>query len=264
MGSNVVCSTLIGNARASVRGMDNEDVPRFFVSGFQLLLKIMALSNANPRRGGTEPPYVGFASGVSPEAQSSQTGVSVRYAQDDTKKWYVLRSSYGRASKAKTYFDKHSIECYMPLHHIIKIIDDKKKRVLAPLLPNLIFIYASEEVVKSLFDKTEINSYLSYYYDHFKVDKFGKNPPLTVDYNSMMSFIKATSLDNEHVKVVNSQYCHFKSGDKVRVIDGEFIGVEGRVARVGGQQRVIVELEGLCLIATAYIPSAFIKKIESN
>lgn len=30
VGSNVVCSTKIGNARASVRGADNEDVPRFF------------------------------------------------------------------------------------------------------------------------------------------------------------------------------------------------------------------------------------------
>ena len=28
VGSNVVCSTLIGSARASTRGMDNGDVPR--------------------------------------------------------------------------------------------------------------------------------------------------------------------------------------------------------------------------------------------
>ena len=46
----------------------------------------------------------------------------------------------------------------------------------------------------------------------------------------------------------------------VRVTDGEFKGVEGRVARVSGQQRVVVEVEGVCLISTAYIPSAFIEK----
>lgn len=32
VGSNVVCSTIMGNARASTRGMDNRTVPRFFVS----------------------------------------------------------------------------------------------------------------------------------------------------------------------------------------------------------------------------------------
>lgn len=49
----------------------------------------------------------------------------------------------------------------------------------------------------------------------------------------------------------------------VRVTEGDFTGVEGRVARVSGQQRVVVEIEGLCIVTTAYIPSAFIEKITS-
>lgn len=35
VGPNVVCSTKTGNARASVRGADNEDVPRFFLCQYQ-------------------------------------------------------------------------------------------------------------------------------------------------------------------------------------------------------------------------------------
>ena len=31
VGSNVVCSTTIGNARASTRGIDNRTIPRFFL-----------------------------------------------------------------------------------------------------------------------------------------------------------------------------------------------------------------------------------------
>lgn len=48
----------------------------------------------------------------------------------------------------------------------------------------------------------------------------------------------------------------------VKVIDGEFKGVTGRVARIAGQQRVVVEISGLCLVATAYIPTDFIKFIK--
>ena len=37
--------------------------------------------------------------------------------------------------------------------------------------------------------------------------------------------------------------------------EGEFKYVHGRVARIAGQQRVVVELFEGCLVATAYIPT---------
>lgn len=78
----------------------------------------------------------------------------------------------------------------------------------------------------------------------------------------MTNFIKATSTESEHVRIVSSEQCHYKTGDIVKVIGGEFKGVTGRVARISGQQRVVVEISGLCLVATAYIPSDFIKSIK--
>jgi transcription antitermination factor NusG len=77
----------------------------------------------------------------------------------------------------------------------------------------------------------------------------------------MENFILATCNQSEHLKFVNESQCHYKSGDTVRVIDGLFKGVEGRVARVSGQQRVVLSLSSIGLISTAYIPTAFIQKI---
>ena len=76
-----------------------------------------------------------------------------------------------------------------------------------------------------------------------------------------MNFIKVTSVDNEHIRIVNPGQCHYKNGDIVRVMEGNFAGVEGRVARVAGQQRVVVEIKGVCAVVTAYIPNAFLMKI---
>lgn len=50
----------------------------------------------------------------------------------------------------------------------------------------------------------------------------------------------------------------------VKVIDGEFKGVTGRVARIAGQQRVVVEISGLCLVATAYIPNGFLETVQNQ
>lgn len=38
------------------------------------------------------------------------------------------------------------------------------------------------------------------------------------------------------------------------------LGVEGKVARVAGQQRIVVETDGL--LTTVYIPSAFLKILD--
>ena len=84
---------------------------------------------------------------------------------------------------------------------------------------------------------------------------------MTVSYQDMMNFIRVTNIRNEHIRLVEPQHCHYKSGDRVRIIEGDFAGIEGRVARVSGQQRVVIELPGVCLGATAYIPTAFIKII---
>ena len=50
----------------------------------------------------------------------------------------------------------------------------------------------------------------------------------------------------------------------VKIIDGEFEDVVGKVVRIVGQQRVVVEISGLCLAATSYISSVFVKNIIST
>lgn len=46
-----------------------------------------------------------------------------------------------------------------------------------------------------------------------------------------------TSIDNEHIRLIHPDQCHYRNGDLVRIIEGDFKGIVGRVARVAGQQR---------------------------
>ena len=78
----------------------------------------------------------------------------------------------------------------------------------------------------------------------------------------MENFIIATCNNSEHLKFVDESQCHFKGGEIVKVIAGMFKGVEGRVARVSGQQRVIISITQVGLVSTAYVPSAFIQIID--
>ena len=222
------------------------------------------LSNVETGRGQANPPSVRVAPETLPEAISSQTGVSVRYAPVPDKRWYVLRASYGREQKAFDYIVNDGTFVYIAKRYAHKIVNGKKKKVQEILIPNLLFVYTTKEKAEEYVKDTRALSYLSYYYNHFVQEETQKNPPLTVSCKEMENFIIATSNKSEHLRFVDESQCHFKSGERVKVTDGLFKGVEGRVARVSGQQRVVVSLSQVGLVATAYIPTAFLQIIEKH
>ena len=228
------------------------------------------LSNVNDRRGGTIPPNDGLTSSVIPEVQNlskeenSNTGVSSPYVSIENHQWFVLRATYNRVEKDIETLEKNVAYVYIPKHYVIQNKNGKKKRVLEPLLPNLVFVYSTQCHLEELFHKENDLNHLRFYRDKAKdVSKqYEKHPPVVVPYYEMLNFIKLTSVESEHIKLVEPEQCHYKSGDKVRIVDGDFTGVVGRVARIAGQQRVVVEMQGIRMVATAYIPSAFLDLIS--
>ena len=222
------------------------------------------LSNVETRRGEAIPPSVRLNPDTIPEAINSVTGVSVRYVPSPSKSWYVFRASYGREDKAANYIINDGTYAYIAKRMVHKSVNNQPKKVLESLIPNLLFVYTSDEKAEQYVKQTPAVPFLSYYYNHLERTVQQKNPPLTITCQEMENFIRATQSMNEHLLFVTEQQCHFKSGDPVKVIDGPFKDVKGRVARVAGQQRVIVSLSNVGLISTAYIPSAFLQKIDSE
>ena len=108
-----------------------------------------ALINAHTHRGRSRSPYVGLTSNVLPEAQRSHTGVSSDYVQKANHEWFVLRVTYNRTQKAHGIISTSDVQSYMPMHYVIKKEIGKKKRILQPLLPNLLFVYTTREAVNS-------------------------------------------------------------------------------------------------------------------
>lgn len=185
------------------------------------------------------------------------------------KQWFVLRVSYGRIDKAKTFVEAKGIESYVPLRYKEVRKQGKKRIIPIPLLPSLIFIHASAEQVEALLHDNKVVSnesraLLSYYFDHtiHCQNNPDRNPPLTIQDEAMNNFIRLTSIKNPHIIPVTSNSIQFKLGDNVVVTEGEFKGVHGRVARIAGQQRVVVELFDGCLVATAYVPKEAMEKYK--
>ena len=227
--------------------------------------------------GGEFPPCAGLTSNALPEAQStisaesSQTGVSTKNAllvtkpkaqrEGDIPHWYALRTTYGREKKAYDYMTAKGITAFYPTTNVVKLIKGKRKVVTESRLPNIFFAYGTEEQLKEyVFDNVNL-PFLRFYYRHIHEGNTIKKTPLIVPDNQMdsLKIICAADADNTFVSLVKVP--KFEKGQLVRITDGAFKGVEGRVARWQGQQRVGVVVDDLVTIVTAYVPSAFLMEI---
>ena len=225
-----------------------------------------SLYNGQPSDTGLSCPSAGLTSRTPSISDNVRYGVSVENVPAGNKRWFVLRVSYGRIDKAKTFVEAKGLECYVPLRYKEVRKQGKKRIIPKPLLPSLIFLHASAEQVEALLhnNKVVVNDsrpLLSYYFDHtiHRQDNPDRNPPLIIRDEAMNNFIRLASIKNPHIIPVTSNSIQFKLGDNVVVTEGEFKGVHGRVARIAGQQRVVVELFDGCLVATAYVPKEAMK-----
>jgi len=68
---------------------------------------------------------------------------------------------------------------------------------------------------------------------------------------------------DEPVIFLSPEEVALSKGDKVRIKDGVFMGVEGTFMRVKNtrDRRVVVKIDGITAVATASIPSALVEKI---
>ena len=225
--------------------------------------------------GGEFPPCAGLTSNALPEAQSTisaeslQTGVSTKNAllatkpkaprEADIPHWYALRTTYGREKKAYDYLTARGITAFYPTTNVVKLIKGKRKVVTKSRLPNIFFAYGTEEQLKEyVYDNVNL-PFLRFYYRHIHEGNRITKTPLIVPDNQMESLkiICAADADNTFVSLVKVP--KFEKGQLVKVTDGAFKGVIGRVARWQGQQRVGVVVDELVTVVTAYVPSAFLQ-----
>ena len=228
--------------------------------------------------GGETPPCIGLAPNALPEAQgsvsetSSQTGVSTRNAHPrpriqlqnpkDLPHWYALRTTYGREKKAYDYMVAKGVTAFYPSLQVVKLINGKRKTVTISRLPNIFFAHGTEDEIKSfVYDNVNL-PFLRFYYRHAHIGSRIEKTPLVVPDSQMESLRIICAADEEDIIVSSHEIKKFGKGQVVRIVGGQFAGVVGKVARYQGQQRVAVVVNELVTVCTAYVPSAFLEKIE--
>lgn len=179
--------------------------------------------------------------------------------------WYALRTTYGRERKAYDYLTAKGVKAYYPTKNVVKLEKGKRKIVKQSRLPNIFFAYGTEEELKAfVYDNVNL-PFLRFYYRHFHSSaREIKRMPMIVPDRQMHSLMIICKAEDDDVIFATEEIRKFRKGQLVRIKEGKFAGVTGRVTRFKGQQRVGIYIEGLLTVATAYVPNIFLEPIAET
>lgn len=166
--------------------------------------------------------------------------------------WYVAKT-YRREKEIRDLLTRMGVEHFVPFHQVVKEVAGKKKKVEEPFVSGFIFVRGDAKSCISL-----VNDYgcpMRY------LRTYSTRSLLRVPDKQMEDFIY---LVNNHGNEIELQPHDLKRGDRVRVVAGSFAGIEGELIRIAGHRRVVVRLENLFSIATVFIPSGYLEKIETQ
>lgn len=170
------------------------------------------------------------------------------------KKWFAIRVTYNREMKVKRELDSIHIENFLPMKYRIIVRGEKKIKELVPAIHNLIFVYITPEDLKTYKATTALP--IRYIMNR------ETREPIVIPEQQMQNFIAVAGNPTEQIVYLDPDVSNFKKGDKVKIIGGVFEGAEGYFMRIKGDRRVVVCINGIAAVATAFIHPSLVKKID--
>ncbi len=176
----------------------------------------------------------------------------------------MLKTTYCRSLKANSYLESQNVRTFCPTVTSKKERQGKKVTVTEGRLPNLLFAYGTEKALTPLVQQNPAVPYLRFYCRYSTAPDKPRRRLIIVPPDQMDSLMKICAAEDQDTLLYTEPIHKFEKGDKVRVTEGPFAGVTGRVARFKGQQRVGLIIDDLLTAVTAYVPTSFLAPAEDS
>ena len=193
-----------------------------------------------------------------PKSTSAGVLESCHMCTDMAPQWFALRATYSRELKIRNQLAERGVRTFVPMiwrKSSSTSSTSKNQKKLVPAISSLCFVY---------WTKAEIDKYIHSFADAKPVNYYWdrtKDCPLVVPEKAMEDFIKVSSSADEDLIYITEINEKLREGQKVRVKEGSFAGVEGKVVRIKKSRRILVELPGMLAVASTYVSPSMLEII---
>lgn len=171
--------------------------------------------------------------------------------------WFALKVFYNKVFALRDELAPLGIESYIPVKTVVsERPDGSRRKTVCPLVNSLMFVRTSPERALGLQPLVEGRAMV-----YTRREATGR-VPVPIPDREMNIFMLVTSGGHDGVEYIGDDCPEYHRGDRVRVTDGPFEGCVGHVVRIRDNKRLVVSIQGLCAVATSYIPRAFLEKID--
>ena len=170
--------------------------------------------------------------------------------------WYALKVFYNRVEPLRKALKEARYDTYVPMTVVEKYDDGRLKYIQKPIVSSLMFVCCTEKFLRE-FKNAHSDDFLYY-------SEPGENTPAPISDREMEIFRKATELAGTGAEYLGSDTCKYCVGDRVRVTEGLYKGLEGYIKRIKHARKLIVSIEGVAVVAISGIHPQYLEKIEQN
>ena len=173
--------------------------------------------------------------------------------------WYAMRVTYGRELKIQAAmngkFETFIPKCYKTVERF-----GKRHYELTSCISNLLFVYGTKNQIEEERQKqAEIKNDKKWHLLNFIMNH--ENKMITVPNKQMEDFIRVSNLPAEELLPLDIREGESLTGQRVKVIDGPLVGIEGFIKRIEGNKRVVVTIDGMLATALKFISPSILTKI---
>lgn len=165
-------------------------------------------------------------------------------------RWFAMRDLKRPNAKTPAYrcLEEMGLEVFTPMRWTVKTQDGRRIRVKVPVLPDLLFVHSSVEIMTPIVGSIKTLQ--------FRFSRGGYCRPLVVPEEEMVRFIRAVASSENPKYFLPGEVTPGMCGRTVRIIGGPLDGCEGSLLKVRGSRvhRLIVDLPNFLTVGVEVEP----------
>ncbi|KAA6333707.1 Transcription antitermination protein RfaH [termite gut metagenome] len=164
--------------------------------------------------------------------------------------WFAARTRKDQEFSLRDSLGKLGIECFLPTRVVVRQLKYRRKRVEVPVIRNLLFVHTTKEKAWLAVNESRLSLF-------FMKDLY-TGSILVIPDKQMRNFMFVMDLNPDGVSFDNDG---LHEGIQVRVVKGEFSGVEGELVKITNRTHVVIRIPQIFSLCIR-IPKSYLRIVE--